>query len=106
MRLLRYQKKDGTVPFTDWLIGIRDKAVQARIRLRLKRLAAGNLGDIKPVGGGVSELRLHFGAGYRVYLVQHGSSWVLLLCGGTKSSQQKDIALAKHYMADWKERRK
>lgn len=106
MRLLRYQKRDGTVPFTDWLIGIRDKAIQARIRIRLNRLEAGNLGDVKSVGEGVSELRLHFGSGYRIYLSQRGSSWILLLCGGNKSSQRKDIQTAKCYLQDWKERRK
>lgn len=106
MQWFRYQRRDGTVPFSGWLNGIRDKAVQARIRLRLQRLAAGNPGDIKAVGGGVSELRLHFGPGYRIYLAQRGSSWILLLCGGSKSSQRKDIQLAKDYLQDWKERQK
>lgn len=106
MKLFRYQRKDGIVPISVWLNEVRDKTMQARIRMRLKRLATGNLGDIKPVGGGVSELRLHFGPGYRVYLAQCGSSWLLLLCGGTKSNQNNDIALAKKYFEDWKERRK
>ena len=106
MKLFRYQRQDGQVPFADWLNGIRDKATQARIRVRIQRLAAGNLGDIRPVGGGVSELRLHFGPGYRVYLAQQGSSWILLLCGGDKSSQQKDIQTARSYLKDWKERQK
>ena len=106
MKLFRYQRQDGRVPFTDWLNGLRDKRAQARIRLRLQRLVAGNLGDIKAVGGGVSELRLQFGPGYRVYVAQHGSSWILLLCGGDKSSQQKDIETAKRYLQDWKERQK
>ena len=95
---------DGRVPFSEWLNALRDKRAQARIRVRLQRLAAGNLGDIKAVGGGVSELRMPFGPGYRVYLAQHGSSWLLLLCGGDKSSQQKDIEIAKRYLQDWKER--
>ena len=77
MKLFRYQRQDGRVPFADWLNGLRDKRAQARIRLRLQRLAAGNPGDIKAVGGGVSELRLQFGPGYRVYVTQHGTSWVL-----------------------------
>lgn len=106
MKLFRYQRQDGQVPFADWLNGICDTATQARIRVRIQRLAAGNLGDIRPVGGGVSELRLHFGPGYRVYLAQQGSSWILLLCGGDKSSQKKDIQTARSYLKDWKERQK
>ena len=106
MKLYRYQRKDGRVPFSDWLNGLRDKHLQARIRIHLQRLAAGNTGDIKTVGGGVSELRMHFGPGYRVYVAQQGSSWILLLCGGDKSSQQKDIETAKRYLKDWKERQK
>ena len=104
MKLYRYQRQDGRVPFSDWLNGLRDKRAQARIRIHLQRLAAGNMGDIRGVGGGVSELRMHFGPGYRAYLAQHGSSWILLLCGGDKSSQQKDIETAKRYLQDWKER--
>ena len=92
------------MPFSDWLNGLRDKRAQAQIRVRLQRLAAGNLGDIKAVGGGVSELRIHLGPGYRVYLAQHGEIWILLLSGGHKSSQQKDIETAKNYLRDWKER--
>jgi len=106
MKLYRYQRENGRVPFSDWLNGIRDKGAQARIRIRLQRLVAGNPGDIRPVGKGVSELRLHFGPGYRVYLAQQGSSWILLLCGGDKSSQQKDIQTAKSYLTDWQERQK
>jgi putative addiction module killer protein len=104
IQLYRYQRADGTEPFSEWLQGLRDKATQARIRVRVQRIAAGNLGDIKPVGGGVSELRMHFGPGYRVYLAQHGKTIVLLLCGGDKSSLQKDIELAQTYLTDWKER--
>jgi putative addiction module killer protein len=106
MKLLRYQREDGKVPFSDWLNGLRDKRAQAQVRVRLQRLAAGNLGDIKAVGGGVSELRIHLGPGYRVYLAQRGESWILLLSGGDKSSQQKDIETARHYLRDWKERQR
>jgi putative addiction module killer protein len=104
LKLYRYQRADGSEPFTDWLNSVRDKATQARIRVRLQRLAAGNLGDVKPVGGGVCELRFHFGAGYRVYLAQQGATWILLLCGGDKSSQRTDIALAQAFLADWEAR--
>jgi len=106
LKLFRYQRADGRVPFTEWLNALRDKHSQARIRVRLQRLAVGNFGDIKTLGGGVSELRMFFGPGYRVYLAQQGSSWLLLLCGGDKSSQQKDIETAKRYLQDWKERQK
>jgi putative addiction module killer protein len=104
IKIFRYQRADGSEPFSEWLQSFRDKAIQARIRVRIQRITAGNLGDIKPVGGGVSELRMHFGSGYRVYLAQHGKSMILLLCGGDKSSQQKDIELAQTYLTDWKER--
>ena len=106
MRLFRYQRSDGSEPFTEWLNGVRDKATQARIRVRLQRLAAGNPGDVKPIGGGVSELRFQFGAGYRIDLSQQGATWILLLCGGDKSSQQRDIAKAQSYLEDWKARQK
>lgn len=88
IQIFRYQRADGSEPFSEWLNSFRDKATQARIRVRLQRIAAGNLGDIKSVGNGVSELRMPFGSGYRVYLAQQDKTWVLLLCGGDKSSQQ------------------
>lgn len=106
MKIFRYQRSDGTVPITEWLQSVRDKSMQARIRIGIQRLTAGNLGDMKSLGDGLSELRLHFGPGYRVYLSRRGSSWILLLCGGDKSTQQKDIAKAKSYLLDWKERQK
>ena len=106
MQLFRYQRSDGSEPFTEWLNGVTDKVTQARIRVRLQRLAAGNPGDVKPIGGGVSELRFQFGAGYRIYLSQQGATWILLLCGGDKSSQQRDIAQAQSYLEDWKARQK
>ena len=106
IQIFRYQRADGSEPFSEWLNSFRDKATQARIRVRLQRIAAGNLGDVKSVGSGVSELRMPFGSGYRVYLAQQDKTWVLLLCGGDKSSQQKDIALAQSYWSDWKERQK
>ena len=78
--------------------------ITARIEARLKRIAFGNFGDAKPVGSGVSELRLPFGSGYRVYFAQHGETIVILLCGGDKSSQDKDIESAKLYWSDFKRR--
>ncbi len=102
--LLRYQAEDGHVPFTEWLDSLRDKAAQARIRLRLRQVQAGSLGDCEPVGEGVVELRVHIGAGYRVYCGRHGKRFVILLCGGDKSSQGRDITSAKALWANWKRR--
>ena len=87
IELLRYQREDGREPFTEWLESVRDKMAQARIRIRLRQLEPGNYGDSVPVGEGVIELRVHIGAGYPVYCGRYGSSIVLLLCGGDKSSQ-------------------
>ena len=84
-----------TETFSSWLKALRDERARARIAVRIPRLAFGNLGDIKPVGEGVSELRIHEGAGYRVYFVQRGTLLVVLLCGGDKATQNKDIATAK-----------
>lgn len=81
--------------FSDWLRGLRDGTARARIAARVQRLALGNPGDVRPVGGGVSELRVHHGPGYRVYFARHGAALVVLLCGGDKSSQDRDIADAR-----------
>lgn len=84
-----------TVRFSTWLNRLRDDVAQAQIALRLRRLAAGNPGDVSPVGGGVRELRIHVGPGYRIYFTQVGSEVVLLLCGGAKRTQKSDIREAK-----------
>jgi putative addiction module killer protein len=83
-----------TRTFSDFLSGLRDARAKAEIARRVRRLALGNAGDVKPVGEGVSELRIHYGPGYRVYYVQRGTVLIILLCGGDKSSQAKDIATA------------
>ena len=80
--------------FSRWLSGLRDARAKAEVARRVRRLALGNPGDVKPVGEGVSELRIHYGPGYRVYYVQRGSLLVILLCGGDKSGQARDVALA------------
>lgn len=98
-----YETKNGRVPFREWLDEL-DFSVAFRIQARVNRVALGNLGDVKPVGQGVSELRIKFGAGYRVYFAQHGEEIVVLLCGGDKGSQHDDIETAKNYWTDFKRR--
>lgn len=75
-----------TVVFAEWLRKLRDEVARARIQIRVRRVSLGNFGDVKPVGGGVSELRVDYGPGYRVYLRRHGEVLVLLLAGGTKKT--------------------
>jgi putative addiction module killer protein len=104
IELLRYQRDDGREPFSEWLNGLCDKVAQARIRVRLRQVQAGNFGDCESVGEGVIELRVHVGAGYRVYCGRHGKTVVLLLCGGDKGSQVADIKRAKELWAEWKRR--
>lgn len=106
IEIFRYQQDDGTEPLTDWLLSLKDKQAQAKVRVRIKRLESGNFGDCDPVGEGVQELREHLGAGYRVYFDRHGQTVVVLLCGGSKKSQTTDINVAKAYWADWKRRQK
>lgn len=93
-----------TQDFDRWLRKLKDTQARLRILARLDRLAAGNIGDMKSVGGGIFELRLAFGPGYRIYLARRGDRLVLLLCGGDKSSQTDDIARARALAAEWKER--
>jgi putative addiction module killer protein len=80
--------------FATWFAGLRDRAARARITTRIRRLSLGNPGDVKPVGAGVSEMRIDYGPGYRVYFMARGDALVILLCGGDKRSQQRDIARA------------
>jgi putative addiction module killer protein len=84
-----------TVTFSEWLSRLQDTRAKAEVSRRVRRLALGNPGDVKPIGEGVSELRIHHGRGYRVYHVQRGSVLIILLGGGEKSGQAKDIALAR-----------
>jgi len=84
-----------TERFAAWLDGLRDRRARLRIAARLIRLEAGLFGDVKPVGEGVSELRIDYGPGYRVYFMQRGQTLLVILCGGDKGSQDRDIAAAK-----------
>ncbi len=87
--------------FANWLRKLRDEQARARIQIRIRRLSLGNFGDVKPVGEGISELRIDYGPGYRVYLHQQGNLLVLLLAGGTKKTQQADIDKAKTLVKEW-----
>jgi putative addiction module killer protein len=84
-----------TESFVRWLTGLRDRRARARIQARVDRLALGNPGDVKPVGSGISEMRIDYGPGYRVYFVERGTAVVILLAGGDKRTQGRDIAAAR-----------
>ena len=103
-QLRYYQTADARQPFAEWMTGLHDRQARNRIAARLARVALGNLGDVESVGGGVMELRIDWGPGYRVYFAQAGQMIVLLLCGGDKRTQQRDIARAKTYFEDFKVR--
>ena len=102
-RLEYYLDDNGNAPFTRWFYSLRDKEAVYRIRFRLDRVQLGNFGTIRPIGAGVSELKIDHGPGYRVYYAMDGRTVVLLLIGGDKSTQQKDIETAKAYWKRQKE---
>ncbi len=106
MEVRLYVDDSGKTPVTDWLDALRDKATKVRILIQIDRLASGNFGDSKPVGNGISELRIHFGTGYRVYYSRQGDTVILLLCAGDKSTQTQDITNAKTYLDIFKQRLK
>jgi putative addiction module killer protein len=89
-----------TEAFSEWLRNLSDVRARARIGARIDRLTLGNPGDVAPVGEGVSEMRIHYGPGYRVYFVQRGAALVVLLCGGDKSTQAGDIRTAKQLASE------
>jgi putative addiction module killer protein len=99
--LVLYVTDQGDVPFETWFLGLRDRQARIRIRKRLDRVEMGNLGDYKSVGSGVFELRIDYGSGYRIYFALSGSTIVLLLCGGDKTTQDRDILVAKQYWSDF-----
>jgi len=84
-----------TEVFANWFANLRDRKAKARVQVRIDRMEVGNFGDVAPVGQGISEMRIAYGPGYRVYFVQKGPIIVILLCGGDKSSQSSDIIKAK-----------
>ena len=89
--------------FEGWMQRLRDIRAQLRIRARIERLSKGNPGDVKSVGEGIREMRVDYGPGYRVYFLQRGEVLIVLLCGGDKSSQDRDIVQAKSIAQRWKE---
>ncbi len=99
-----YSDSAGQVPFTQWLDELADRQGRATIKARLLRVEAGNLGDCKPLRGGVLQLRIDIGPGYRVYLSRQGPVLVLLLCGSDKGGQDRAIKQAIEYLNDWKQR--
>ena len=105
-KLLAHRTSNGREPFTEWYDSIRDEEIENRIGRRLDRIRSGNFGDYRSVGAGVFELRFSFGPGYRIYFSEVDETIVLLLCGGDKSSQARDIERAKRYWLEYKETRR
>lgn len=99
-----YRTKEGKTPYKDWVTGFRDQRTKGRIDARATDLYTGKLGKCRPVGEGVTELKLDFGPGYRIYIGEYGHKIIILLCGGDKSTQASDIKTAKAYWKDYKQR--
>lgn len=89
--------------FSQWLGNLKDRQARMRIHAKLDRVFLGNLGDVRPIGHGLSELRIHYGPGYRLYCLQLETNMLVMLCGGDKSSQARDIEQAQRIAKDWKE---
>jgi putative addiction module killer protein len=104
VRILEYNEPNGHSPFGAWFDGL-DPAAAAKVTVAVKRIELGNLSNAKPVGGGVSEFKIDFGPGYRIYFDKDGGEIVILLGGGSKKRQQRDIAEAKTRWVDYKERK-
>ena len=105
MQLREYQEASGRSPFRGWFDGLDGRAA-AKITIALARIEQSNLSNVKGIGGGVSECRIDFGPGYRVYFGRDGDAMIILLGGGTKQRQQRDIATAQQRWADYKRRKK
>ena len=103
--VLIYQTREGKAPFEEWLNSLSDRKAAAKIRVRIDRVRLGNFGDYRFVGEGVYELRIDYGPGYRAYFIQEGKAVVILLCGGDKRTQSKDIHGAQEYSIDYRRRK-
>lgn len=104
IKVNEYTDKRGRSPYAVWLKSLRDIRAKAKVILQVDKMELGLFGDVEPIGDGLSELRIHYGPGYRVYFVRERKQVYLLLCGGDKSSQAKDIKKAKAYWRDYKQR--
>jgi len=104
-KILHYQTATGKIPYREWFDAFKDKIVKARIRIRIDRAQEGNRGKHRVLGGGLVELKEDFGPGYRIYLGQDGDELIILLCGGDKKTQDKDIRLAQEYWQDYRRRK-
>lgn len=104
IEIRRYVTRAGRSVFSEWFAELADANAKARIRDRLDRLLQGNFGDTRSLGGGLHELRIDWGPGYRVYYAMIGRTCVLLLCGGDKRRQSSDIERARNYLKDYEER--
>ena len=100
--LVEYETSNGKSPFSEWLLGLKDISARAVIRKRLNRIRIGNFGNTRSIGDGVFELKIDYGPGYRVYYGLDGDTLVVLLCGGDKGSQDRDIQKAKKYWQDYR----
>jgi len=100
-----YENPHGASPFHDWLTDLKDRKARFIIRARLDRLAYGHAGNCEPVGQGVFELKIYYGPGYRIYFGEENQRIVVLLCGGDKGTQNRDILQAQQYWQDFKRRR-
>ncbi len=99
-----YTDERGKSPYAEWLADLRDARAKAKVIIQVDKMELGLFGDSQPIGDGLSELRVHYGPGYRVYYSKEGRQVYLLLCGGDKSTQAKDIKQAKSYWQDHKRR--
>jgi len=97
-----YRTVEGRIPFLDWIEALRDERAKQKIQARIARIRLGNLGNTRPVGEGVQELKIDYGPGYRVYFAQHGARILIILCGGDKSTQAADIKAAKDFWNQFK----
>jgi putative addiction module killer protein len=105
IEIVQYETTKGNCPFADWFDGL-DARAAAKDRTAIARIETGNFGDLKPVGEGVSERRIDFGPGYRVYFGRDGQRLVILLAGGTNERQQRDIDQARAYWRDYRQKKK
>lgn len=104
LEIIEYVTPERKKPFSAWLFRLKDVRGRALVQGRLKRIELGNFGDCKHLSGGVWELRINFGPGYRAYFAKEGMSIVLLLCGGDKGSQKRDVQKAIEYLDDYRRR--